>query len=158
MTIPELKRWQFEKNLENQWWLSLDGRMEDLPLDIEAIEEILSKPFLEAKVCHKSQAGLPNPPWIEVASVTPQSYGQVTQVTPHNSTQKSRLIYIVLALFLGALGIHNFYAGYTSKGLIQLLATVLTGWLVLPLIAVFIWSLIDICTVTKEANGVPMTN
>jgi hypothetical protein len=28
---------------------------------------------------------------------------------------KSRVAYVLLGLFLGGLGIHNFYAGYTGK-------------------------------------------
>ena len=34
---------------------------------------------------------------------------------------KSRLAYILLAILLGTLGIHNFFAGYTGKGIAQLL-------------------------------------
>lgn len=70
--------------------------------------------------------------------------------------QKSRLAYILLGVFLGSLGIHNFYAGYTGKGIAQLLMTILSGGLLwLP---VFIWVLVEICTVTKDAQGVDFTN
>ena len=68
---------------------------------------------------------------------------------------KSRLIYILLALFCGGLGIHNFYAGYTGKGLTQLLLVVLLFWLIIPLLVVGIWVLVEIVTVTKDAKGVP---
>ena len=67
---------------------------------------------------------------------------------------KSRVVYILLALFLGGLGIHNFYAGYTTKGVIQLLVTLLLGWLVIPAIGVWIWCIIEIITVKKDAKGV----
>lgn len=66
---------------------------------------------------------------------------------------KSRVAYILLGLFLGCLGIHNFYAGYSGKGVAQLLITLLAGWLVLPVLAVSIWVIIEICTVTKDASG-----
>ena len=66
---------------------------------------------------------------------------------------KSRVAYIVLGIFLGGLGVHNFYAGYSSKGIAQLLLTVLIGWLILPAIAVTIWVIIELCTVTTDANG-----
>ncbi len=66
---------------------------------------------------------------------------------------KSRLAYILLALFLGTLGIHNFYAGYTGRGIAQLLLTLLSlGFLSL---FVFIWVIVEICTVDKDAKGVP---
>lgn len=68
------------------------------------------------------------------------------------SAPKSRLTYILLALFLGGFGIHNFYAGYNRKGLIQLLLTVLSCGL-LSLVSV-IWAIVDIVNVTKDANGV----
>lgn len=38
---------------------------------------------------------------------------------------KSRVIAGVLGIFLGGLGIHNFYLGYSSKGFIQLLCSFL---------------------------------
>ena len=43
---------------------------------------------------------------------------------------KSRLVYIILAIFLGGFGVHNFYAGYTKNAVIQLLLTLLLGWTV----------------------------
>ena len=66
---------------------------------------------------------------------------------------KQRIVYILLALFLGTLGVHNFYAGYTGKAITQLLITLLLGWLVLPLAAVGIWAIVEMCTVTKDASG-----
>ena len=68
---------------------------------------------------------------------------------------KQRIAYILFGIFLGGLGIHNFYAGYSGKGTTQLLISLLTGWLILPYIAVFIWTVIEICTIDKDANGVP---
>lgn len=69
-----------------------------------------------------------------------------------SSAPKSRLTYILLALFLGGFGIHNFYAGYNRKGLIQLLLTVVSCG-ILSLVSV-IWAIVDIVNVTKDANGV----
>lgn len=67
--------------------------------------------------------------------------------------KRSRLIYILLAIFLGGLGIHNFYAGYTKKAIIQLLCCTVGALLIVPLIVGIIWVLVDICTVTKDADG-----
>ena len=71
---------------------------------------------------------------------------------------RSRLAYILLAIFLGGFGIHNFYAGYTKKAVIQLLLTVLLGWTVIVPVAVFVWIILDIIKVTTDADGVPMSN
>ena len=65
--------------------------------------------------------------------------------------QKSRLVYILLALFLGLLGIHNFYAGYTGTGIIQLVLTMTLFGAVI----VAIWILFDILFTTKDGRGVP---
>lgn len=69
---------------------------------------------------------------------------------------KSRLTYIVLALWLGITGMHNFYAGRTGKAIAQLLITLLSlGYLSF---FVFIWVAVEICTETKDAQGVDFTN
>lgn len=39
---------------------------------------------------------------------------------------KNKLVAILLAFFLGSLGIHHFYLGSTTAGLIQLGATIIT--------------------------------
>lgn len=68
---------------------------------------------------------------------------------------KSRLTYILLGWFFGLLGVHDFYAGYTGRGVAQLLLTILLGWLVVPLVIVWIWVLVEICVVRKDAAGRP---
>ena len=68
---------------------------------------------------------------------------------------KKRSTYILLAVFLGGLGIHNFYAGYTGRGLAQLLILIFTGWLIVPALAVGIWVLVEICSVTRDAQNIP---
>ena len=70
---------------------------------------------------------------------------------------KSRLAYILLAIFLGGFGVHNFYAGYTKKAVIQLLLTILLGWTGIVALVILVWIIIDIIQVTADANGVLMT-
>ena len=74
---------------------------------------------------------------------------------PLSAPSKSRALYVVLALFFGCLGVHNFYAGYNGRAVVQLLITILGGILIVPIIAVGIWVLIEICIVNKDARGVP---
>lgn len=61
----------------------------------------------------------------------------------------SRGIYIGLAVFLGLLGIHNFYAGYAGRGIIQILLTITMFGAFLTAV----WCLIEICSTTHDAKG-----
>lgn len=77
----------------------------------------------------------------------------------NNTNAKSKLAAGLLGIFLGCLGVHNFYLGYTSKAIAQLLLT-LIGWILCftgPIIAA-IWGLIEgilILTgsINLDANG-----
>ncbi len=69
-------------------------------------------------------------------------------------TPKNRVVYILLALFLGSFGIHNFYAGYIGRGLAQLLITLFLFWLIVPLLAVWIWVIVEMIVIDKDAKGV----
>ena len=66
---------------------------------------------------------------------------------------KSRTSYVLLGFFLGGLGIHNFYAGYTGKGVAQLLITLLT--LGFGAVIVWPWVIVEMFTVTQDATGQP---
>jgi hypothetical protein len=66
---------------------------------------------------------------------------------------KSRGVYIILGLFLGLLGIHNFYAGYHGRGAIQIILTLTF----IGAIITALWSLIELLTVVEDASGVRMT-
>ena len=71
---------------------------------------------------------------------------------------KSRVTFVLLGLFLGCLGIHNFYAGYSGKGVAQLLITIFLGWVFgLGIFITGIWALIEIITVSTDAQGVRMS-
>ncbi|HXU38172.1 MAG TPA: GYF domain-containing protein [Blastocatellia bacterium] len=84
---------------------------------------------------------------------------QVNQAQPilfHSA--KSRGTFIVLGLFLGCLGVHNFYAGYSGKGVAQLLITVCVGWVFgLGFFITGIWALIEIIAVNTDAQGLRMS-
>lgn len=78
----------------------------------------------------------------------------------------TRLTYILLALVLGGLGIHNFVAGRWFSGLCQLivllLAIVLTLTLIglpLALLMIFllwVWAIVEICAVSHDGKGTRM--
>lgn len=46
--------------------------------------------------------------------------------TNSNSNSKSKIAAGLLGIFLGSFGVHNFYLGYTSKAIAQLLITILS--------------------------------
>lgn len=80
---------------------------------------------------------------------------------------KSKMAAGLLAIFVGCFGVHNFYLGYTSKAVIQLVCTILGIVLSCIFIGVFvvmgigIWALIEgimILTgkIDKDANGTPL--
>lgn len=73
-----------------------------------------------------------------------------------NPLAKNGIIYILLAWFIGTLGIHNFYAGYVWRGAAQLFLT-LVSWLFMfiPLLFVAIWVFLELLFVNKSANGIP---
>ena len=71
-------------------------------------------------------------------------------------SSQSRVAYILLGLFLGGFGVHDFYAGYKCRGLIKLLALLVcccTGGIVMT--ASSIWALVDVCTIRVDVDGKP---
>ncbi|MCQ2378242.1 MAG: TM2 domain-containing protein [Victivallaceae bacterium] len=62
------------------------------------------------------------------------SNGNGGYAAPLPFAQKSRLTYILLAIFLGWLGVHDFYAGRTGMGILCLLT--LGGWYVIVLLEI----------------------
>ena len=89
---------------------------------------------------------------------SPQTQQFIARQSQLVHVAKSRGAYIVLGLLFGCLGIHNFYAGYFGRAIAQLLITILLGWVFFIGIAItMIWSLIEILSVTQDANGDKMT-
>lgn len=80
---------------------------------------------------------------------------------------KSKIAAGLLGIFLGAYGVHNFYLGYTSKAVVQLVLTLVgmvlccVGVGVFIVLGVSIWGLIEgimILTgsIDKDGNGYPL--
>lgn len=102
--------------------------------------------------CGKSQTATASAP-----KAQPQQPAQpVVQVE-----QKSKLVAGLLAIFLGGLGIHNFYLGYTQKAVIQLIITLVTCWIGVGLFISPIWGLIEgimifTGSIKVDGKGVPL--
>lgn len=92
------------------------------------------------------------------------SCGIALQTAPVvNGQQKSKMAAGLLGIFLGGLGIHNFYLGFTMKALIQLLVSVIGGIITCGIasIGISIWGLVEGImilsgSISKDANGVPL--
>ena len=72
-----------------------------------------------------------------------------------NTEAKSRIVAGLLAIFLGGWGIHNFYLGYTNKGIMQLVITILSCgigaiWGFIEGILIFMGN------INTDANGIPL--
>jgi len=93
--------------------------------------------------------------------------------TPLSERAKSRLIFFLLGLFFGCIGVHNAYIDHPIRGFFQLLSMIsafifihlngesgiesflnLTGIVIFIAIPVIV--LLEICTITKDAEGIPL--
>ena len=76
-----------------------------------------------------------------------------------NTNAKSKLAAGLLGIFLGGFGIHNFYLGYSGKGVAQLLITLLSFGILSFISAVWGFTegvLILVGNINVDANGVPL--
>jgi TM2 domain-containing membrane protein YozV len=87
---------------------------------------------------------------LQAAATAPLGQQYVHPVA-YGRSYKSRTTFIVLGIFLGFFGVHNFYSGYTGRAVGQLCLTVLTlGYLG---IVSWVWAIIEICIVDKDSTG-----
>ena len=78
------------------------------------------------------------------------AYGQPAYGQPFAAdAPKQWIVALLLAFFLGALGIHNFYLGYTTKGIIQLILTITV--IGAPIAA--IWAFIEFIMIIARAGS-----
>jgi TM2 domain-containing membrane protein YozV len=98
----------------------------------------------------------------------------------------TRLVYVLVGVFLGVYGVHNFLAGYIRRGVVQLCVTLGATFLMvvsalaamgataagsggaagvmgcsfvpfwLVTMGVWIWVIVEIITTTHDADGAPM--
>lgn len=72
-------------------------------------------------------------------------------VVPHKG--KNKWVFVLLGVFLGGFGVHNFYAGYIARGVIKILITIVSMGLLFWIS--WIWAIVEICTVRIDAVGYP---
>ena len=95
---------------------------------------------------------------LAATAVRPAAIGYVAPgsifavVDPEVRAPKARIAFIMLGIFLGALGAHNFYAGYVKRGILQLCLSVAT--LGYGAVVSWIWAIVEVCTVDRDARDV----
>lgn len=74
---------------------------------------------------------------------------------PNAGARKSKMAAGLLGIFLGAWGIHNFYLGYTTRGIIQIVLTLCSCGI--ASLWGFIEGILILCgTINTDANGNPL--
>ncbi|MFD1212931.1 NINE protein [Arthrobacter sp. GCM10027362] len=91
----------------------------------------------------------------------PQGYGQPYPGYQLPAPQKSKLVAGLLGIFLGGLGIHRFYLGHTTIGVVQLLLTIFLGAFTFGLVGLwgFVEGIMILCGAQMfraDARGVPL--
>ncbi len=76
-------------------------------------------------------------------------YAQPVYGQPVVGAPKQWIVALLLAFFLGPFGIHNFYLGYTTKGIIQLVISLT----VVGLFVTGIWALIDFIMIIMRSGS-----
>jgi TM2 domain-containing membrane protein YozV len=76
---------------------------------------------------------------------------------------KSKLVAGLLGVFVGGLGVHNFYLGYTNRGIQQLLLSTVGSFLIVGPFIAWIWALNEAIqiftgTINTDANGTKLTD
>mgnify|MGYP003294511739 FL=1 len=68
-----------------------------------------------------------------------------------NDSDRFRWLFVLLAIFFGQLGIHNFYAGHNFRAICQLILTLISfgylAWFMVPL------NILEAIFVTTDSDG-----
>lgn len=93
---------------------------------------------------------------VDPAATVCLNCGHAIEVKPNvdPALQKSKLVAGLLGILLGGLGVHNFYLGFTGKGVAQILLSFCFG-------VGYIWGLIEgimilLGKIDKDAKGIPL--
>jgi len=69
---------------------------------------------------------------------------------------RHRMVFALLGVFVGFLGLHNFYARQWLTGLLQLLLSVATILMGFGIIASWLWAMAEAIIVRKDGDGIDM--
>jgi TM2 domain-containing membrane protein YozV len=142
-----------ESKIKNQFDLSFDGKnnpveFKDLTVLAERVEEVKATEKRASKTIEKAVAAFEvaenNAPVSNDAPVVELEDTKNTVEAASNNAMggKSQLVALLLAIFVGGIGIHRFYLGYTTIGIIQLLTFGGCGvWALIDLVRIIIGDL-----------------
>ena len=140
----------------NEYFLHLKGEQAG-PYSIEQIRLML-RTGQASKHTLYWQDGLTE--WLPLSTIAdelqprPASSSFTAQYqAPPRESDYSRGIYIILALFFGLLGIHNFYAGRIGVGACQCILFVTLFWTVIVPVVLLVWVIIELFAVTTDGKG-----
>ncbi len=80
-----------------------------------------------------------------------------------SNSRRSKLIAGLLGIFLGFFGIHNFYLGYTSKGILQIVIFFVGACIFVGPFVAYIWGIVEgilILTgnISVDGRGLPLVD
>ncbi len=120
-------------------------------------------PHCGAPIPIQSSPIAPSPAKSPVAAqqVPPQEQPNVAQQKQHHQNSrtappKSRVTYIILAVLLGSLGIHNFYAAQPLKGLCKISLSFFGMDSESVLAINVLWIILEICFTKNDGHGNPL--
>jgi TM2 domain-containing membrane protein YozV len=125
-----------------------------------------NEPAADAAPPMESAGAIPTPPPPMLTSSSaappppmPSPRGVYAPLLPAHlfpvAPRKKRVQFVLLAIFLGMFGAHNFYAGYTKKGFMQVCFTVLTCFY--AAVVSWVWAIVEACIVNTDADGEQFT-
>jgi hypothetical protein len=70
---------------------------------------------------------------------------------------RRRIIFVLLGICFGFLGLHNFYARHFRMGILQLSLSSICAVLGVGVIVVWLWAMVETILVWRDPKGLPMT-
>lgn len=85
--------------------------------------------------------------------VTNTNTGESVYSNGDNTSAKNKMIAGLLAIFVGTFGIHNFYLGNNSRGVVQILITVFGSFVFVGPFIVEVWAIIEGVLILTSKKG-----